>query len=63
MISTKMNHLPAVEAEDNMTVWNHVGKKYVTERLHTATSALLMPTRTGTFWHRRYGGRMGSTAT
>jgi len=55
--------LPAVDADDNMTVWNHVGKKYVTERLQTATRALLQPTRTGTFFVKKTGGKTGSTAT
>ena len=44
---------PAVDADDNMTVWSHVGKKYVAERLQTATRALLQPTRTGTFLSRK----------
>ena len=43
----------AVDADDNMTVWNHVEKKYVAERLQTATRALLQPTRTGTFLSRK----------
>ena len=53
---------PAVEADDNMTVWNHIGKKYMTEKLQNATRKLLTPTSTGIFCLSRNGARTGSTA-
>ena len=53
---------PAVDADDNMTVWNHIGKKYTTEKLQNATRKLLMPKRTGTFCLSRNGASTGSTA-
>ena len=49
---------PAVDADDNMTVWNHVGKKYVAERLQTVTRAMLQPTRTGTFLSRKLAAKL-----
>jgi len=42
-------HLPAMEALVSITVWNHMGKKYVIAKLHIATKKLEMPTKTGIF--------------
>lgn len=42
-------HAPAVEALVIATVWNHIGKKYITEKLHVATKKLEHPTNTGIF--------------
>ena len=53
---------PAVEADDNMTVWNHIGKKYNTEKLQKATRKLLIPKRMGIFSLSRNGASTGSTA-
>ena len=53
---------PAVEADDNMTVWNHIGKKYMMEKLQNATRKLLIPTSTGIFCLSRNGASTGSTA-
>ena len=53
---------PAVEADDNMTVWNHIGKKYMMAKLQKATRKLLIPTSTGIFCLSRNGARTGSTA-
>ena len=53
---------PAVEADDNMTVWNHIGKKYMMEKLQNATRKLLIPTSTGIFCVSRNGANTGSTA-
>ena len=58
-----MLYSPAVEAEDSITVWNHIGKKYMTEKLQKATRKLLVPTRTGIFCLSRCGASTGSTAT
>ena len=44
------------------TVWNHVGKLYMTVKLHVATRKLLMPTRTGIFSFSRNGAKIGSGA-
>ena len=52
-----------MEAEVNITVWNHIGKKYMMEKLQNATKKLLRPTRTGTFCFSRKGASTGSTAT
>ena len=51
-----------MEADDNITVWNHIGKKYMTEKLQQATRKLLVPTRTGIFCFSRNGASTGSTA-
>jgi hypothetical protein len=45
-----------------MTVWNHIGKKYMTEKLQTATNKLLIPTSTGTFCLSSDGTSTGSMA-
>lgn len=55
-------NIPAVDVEDSMTVWNQSGKKYVIERLHTETQALLQPIRKGTLRLRMRNGRTGSDA-
>jgi hypothetical protein len=51
-----------VEADDTITVWNHIGKKYLTEKSQKATRKLLIPTRTGIFCFSRNGANTGSTA-
>lgn len=56
-------NIPAVDALVRATVWNHIGKKYITEKLQNATRKLLAPTRTGTFCFNRNGAMMGSGAT
>ena len=55
--------IPAVDALVNMTVWNHIGKKYMIEKLHIGTKKLDAPTKTGIFCLRRDGARTGSGAT
>jgi len=55
-------HSPAMEADDNITVWNHIGKKYMMEKLQKATRKLLAPTRTGIFCLSKNGANTGSTA-
>lgn len=45
-----------------MTVWNHSGRKYITEKLHVATRKLDNPTSTGIFCLSRKGARTGSGA-
>jgi hypothetical protein len=61
--NTNPHDSPAVDALVNITVWNHTGKKYITEKLHIATRKLLSPTRTGIFCLRRNGAKTGSGAT
>lgn len=56
-------HAPASLALVSMTVWNQVGKLYMTVKLHVATRKLLMPTRTGIFCCSRNGASTGSGAT
>ena len=51
-----------MDADDNITVWNHVGKKYIMEKLQKATMKLLIPMRTGIFCFSRNGANTGSTA-
>ena len=46
-----------------MTVWNHIGKKYMIEKLHIPTRKLDTPIKTGIFCLRRDGARTGSGAT
>lgn len=46
-----------------MTVWNHIGKKYMIEKLHIATKKLEHPTSTGIRCLRRKGVMTGSTET
>jgi hypothetical protein len=55
-------YLPAVEALVNITVWNHMGKKYIIEKLQAATRKLESPTRTGIFCLSRKGAKTGSGA-
>ena len=55
--------IPAMDALVNMTVWNHIGKKYKIEKLHIATRKLDIPTKIGIFCLRRDGARTGSGAT
>ena len=50
-------------ADVNITVWNHIGKKYMMEKLQNATRKLLSPTRIGIFCFSRKGVSTGSTAT
>jgi hypothetical protein len=57
------SHSPAMEADVNITVWNHIGKKYIMEKLQNATRKLLIPTRTGIFCFSRKGVRTGSATT
>ena len=52
-----------MEADVNITVWNHIGKKYMIEKLQNPTRKLLTPTRTGTFSFSRKGASTGSTTT
>ena len=54
-----------MDALVNMTVWNHIGKKYMIEKLHIGTKKLDAPTKTGIFCLRRdaAGARTGSSAT
>ena len=49
-----------MDALVNMTVWNHIGKKYITVKLQYATRRLDVPTRAGIFCRRRDGARTGS---
>jgi hypothetical protein len=51
-----------MDALVNMTVWNHIGKKYMIEKLHIETSKLDVPTKRGIFCLRRDGARTGSRA-
>jgi hypothetical protein len=53
---------PASEALVSITVWNHIGKKYVMAKLQFATRKLLMPTSTGIFCFSRNGASIGSAA-
>lgn len=53
---------PAMEALDNITVWNHMGRKYMMEKLQVATMKFESPTNTGIFWARRPGASTGSGA-
>ena len=53
---------PAIEADDNMTVWNHIGKKKMTVKLQIPTRKLLIPTSTGIFCLSRNGASTGSMA-
>lgn len=59
---TKRGISPATAALVNATVWNHMGKKYMTEKLHRATRKLLIPTKTGTRCFSRDGASTGSGA-
>ena len=56
-------YVPASLALVNMTVWNHVGKLYMTVKLQVATRKLLTPTNTGIFSLSRNGAKIGSGAT
>ena len=51
-----------MDALVNMTVWNHIGKKYMIEKLHIGTRKLDAPTKRGIFCLRRDGARTGSGA-
>lgn len=53
---------PAMDALVKDTVWNHMGKKYMTAKLHTETKKLLIPTKTGTRCLNRDGASTGSGA-
>lgn len=55
-------HWPATEELVKATVWNQVGKKYITVKLQSATRKLLIPTKTGIFCLRRNGASTGSGA-
>lgn len=55
--------LPAMEALVIGTVWNHMGKKYMTEKLQMATRKLEIPTKTGILRRKRKGANIGSGAT
>ena len=55
-------HSPEMESDVNITVWNQVGKKYMTEKLQKPTRKLLIPTKTGIFCLSRNGVNTGSTA-
>ena len=57
-----MSDAPAVLALVKATVSNHIGKKYMTEKLQLATRKFWMPIRTGIFWRSRKGARTGSGA-
>ena len=63
MRSIRSRYTPASLALVNITVWNHVGKLYMTVKLHVATRKLLTPTRTGMRSLSRNGARIGSGAT
>ena len=52
-----------MDALVNKTVWNHIGKKYMIEKLHIGTRKLDAPTKRGIFCLRRDGARTGSGAT
>ena len=58
----KISLIPAVDALVKMTVWNHIGKKYMIEKLQIATRKLDIPTKSGIFCLRRDGARTGSGA-
>ena len=60
--SVEQGCIPASLALVSITVWNHVGKLYMTVKLHVATRKLLMPTNTGIFCLSRNGARTGSGA-
>jgi hypothetical protein len=55
--------LPAIEALVIATVWNHIGKKYMIEKLQMATRKLEIPTKTGILRRKRKGANIGSGAT
>ena len=52
-----------MEADVNITVWNHIGKKYMIEKLQNATRKLLIPTRTGILCLSKEVAKTGSMAT
>ena len=56
-------HLPAVDAFVCMTVWNHIGKKYMIEKLQRATRKFEAPTSSGIFCTSKNGAMTGSGAT
>ncbi len=58
-----ITNVPASLALVSSTVWNHVGKLYITVKLQLATRKLLIPTRTGIFCFNRKGANTGSGAT
>ena len=60
--SEKIFLIPAVDALVNITVWNHIGKKYMIEKLQIETRKLDVPTKMGIFCLRRDGARTGSGA-
>lgn len=55
--------LPAKDALVIATVWNHIGKKYMIEKLQIATRKLEIPTKTGILRRKRKGANIGSGAT
>lgn len=61
--NTHISHLPAVDAFVCMTVWNHIGKKYMMEKLQIATRKFEAPTRSGIFCTSKNGAITGSGAT
>lgn len=57
-----MLNAPASAALVSMTVWNHVGRLYMTAKLHIDTIKLAIPTSIGTFILTKAGGSTGSLA-
>jgi hypothetical protein len=51
-----------MNADVNITVWNHTGKKYMTEKLQKETKKLLIPMSAGIFCLSRKGASTGSIA-
>jgi hypothetical protein len=51
-----------MNADVNITVWNHTGKKYITEKLQNETRKLLIPMSAGIFCLSRIGASTGSIA-
>ncbi len=58
----EQSDIPASLAFVKRTVWNHVGKLYMTEKLQVATRKLLVATSMGIFFLSRKGARTGSGA-
>lgn len=56
-------YAPAIDALVRHTVWNHIGRKYMMEKLHVATRKFEHPTNTGIGCFSNAGANTGSGAT
>ena len=60
VVVLKGKNAPAVDAFVMGTVWNHIGKKYMMEKLHIATRKFEQPTSTGILCLSKNRAKTGS---